>query len=133
MAWSYSDDPSSSDRDYVRFWVDKDSSEPKLTDAEIDAIVAEESTKREAAAVCAENIAGQYAMGSPSHDQYIQLAKLIRRQAAARGVTPTMPARSIADKDSAEDDSDRVAPRFVRGQGDFGDTGSVFRSEDPLS
>lgn len=133
MAWNYSENPASSDRDYVRFWVDRDTSEQKLTDAEIDAVVAEEATKREAAAVCAENIAGQYAMGSPSHDQYIQLAKLIRRQAAARGVTPTMPARSIADKAAALEDSDRVAPRFVRGQGDFGTTGSVFRSEDPLS
>lgn len=133
MAFTYSGNPADSDRDYVRFWVDHDTSEQKLTDAEIDAIVAEEATKYEAAAVCAENIAGSYSMGAPSHKQYENLAKLIRRLALKHGVAPVMPARSISDKDSAEDDSDRVAPRFVRGQGDFGKTGSVFRSEDPLS
>jgi hypothetical protein len=131
MAWNYSDDPNSSKRDEVRFLIgDTDTSDQLLTDREIDFAVTRHSDANLAAVACALAIAAKYsrladkAVGdlrlsySQRSTQYIKLAGELKRQAAATGIAPWMPARSIADKEVALDDNDRVEPAFRVGMND---------------
>lgn len=64
--WSYSGDPSSSDRDAVRYYLgDTDPDDPLVSDGEIDFLLAEwlpvSNSKLIVAAVAAENLASRYA------------------------------------------------------------------------
>ena len=66
MSWSYSGDPSDSNLDEVRFWLqDTDSTDQLLTDEEIEFVIAAyaESVGSNlfAAAVCAESVAAKFA------------------------------------------------------------------------
>lgn len=131
MAFTYSSDPAASDRDYVRFRVgDTDSTDQQLADAEVDAMLAEKGNKLTAAAFCARAIAAKYArlvtqaVGDLRMDysdlakQYNELAQQLSSEASIAVATPYAGGISIADKESAEDDSDRVAPAFAVGMHD---------------
>ena len=66
MSWSYSGDPTSSDKDEVRFYLqDTDASTPYMTDEEIDFLIAEWQPRFDnnigIAAVAAERLADRYA------------------------------------------------------------------------
>ena len=127
MAYTYSGDPANSSRDWVRFKVgDTDMDDGQLQDEEIDALVTEKAHKALAAASCAEALSNKYALiAMRSNDQscaeaaigYQKLADRIRSEAAREGsAVPSLPSRSIDDKDATLDDTDRVRGRFFRDQ-----------------
>lgn len=104
MSWSYSEDPSSSDLDEVRFWLgDTDESDQLLSDEEIQFIIDNwaETTGSNlyAASVAAENVASKFArevMVSADgvsvsiemlQQKFNDLAMSLRDQYKARGAT----------------------------------------------
>ena len=131
MAWTYSGDPSKSDRDWVRWRVgDTDSSDKLQTDAEIDAAVTTYGTKYLAAAQIALSIAAGYArrvdtaMGKLkiSHSQRVQywtdFAMKLQAEADLTGVAPWAGGISKDSKQEFEADTDRVEPSFAVGMHD---------------
>ena len=129
MAWTYSGDPSDSDRDWVRFRVgDTDSTDPQLTDGEIDSLVSDEGSKEAAALAAVRAILAKYArlvdksVGdlhlsySQRQASYQALAERLERLYALRTAIPFAGGISISGKETLEDDTDRVAPFAKRGQ-----------------
>lgn len=100
MTWSYSGDPSTSDKDKVRFLVgDKDTNEQLLTDEEINFLVGKHDSIWGACAEACESIAAQYSkranvgLGggldsdiSQKVEHYTNLAKEFRRKVAGAHV-----------------------------------------------
>lgn len=126
MAFSYSGDPSNSDKDKVRFLLgDTNKDAPLLQDGEIAFLITSQNTVIEAAVAGAQAIAAQFArltdesVGdiSKSYSQrvehYRQLASDLRRRANV-AVAPYAGGISKDDKTNAEADTDRVQPRFTR-------------------
>ncbi len=137
MAWSYSGDPTTSDRDRLRFELgDTDQADPLLQDEEIDYCLARESTFVGALARAAEAVAQRFAreastrVGQLSLDlaararQWSERAKEYRRLAAAAHA-PSAGGVSLADKAAALSDPDRPKPYFRLGMHDYasGDEG----------
>lgn len=128
MAWTYSGDPATSVRDKVRFLVgDTDTTSQEMTDAEVDAMIADAANEPYAAAIaCAYALASKYARKvdksigdlSISWGQvakgYRDLVQQLRIQAAgAAGVlAPYAGGISVSDKEGDREDSDRVQPHF---------------------
>ena len=133
MAWTYSD-PSTSDRDAVRFLVgDTDTTDQRVTDEEIAFALSQASDDVYlAAAICARALAGKYANlvdtkfesvssnYSDLRDNYTRLATQLERQSkkfAANGLgIPAAGGMSISEIDSVESDTDRVPSKFRRDQ-----------------
>ena len=108
-----------SDRDTIRFLIGDKASPFKLSDAEIDWTLTQHTNVYEAAAVCAETLAGHYAklvsrsMGRLSvqygeaQSSYRSLATRLRREAALRGGGPDYGGDSWAEWDDVNSDPDR--------------------------
>ncbi len=128
MAWSYSGNPASSDKDQVRFLIsDTDENAQLIQDEEINWALTEYSTCAAAASVIALSIAAQYARKvdftvskdlrvsyKNQADFYSKLANDLTERASFILSTPYAGGISIADKESYEDDTDRVTPAFTK-------------------
>lgn len=118
----------SDNKDKVRLLTgDTDTADELLVDAEINLITGQSGSIWSMAADACLAIASKFSrhadqtVGSLSYDfsqraeQYKMRALDLRRRAVAL-VTPWAGGISIADKQTQEDDSDRVRPAFARGQ-----------------
>ncbi|TXH52452.1 MAG: hypothetical protein E6Q97_16015 [Desulfurellales bacterium] len=98
-----------------------------LTDRQIRLLITESGGNTySAAALCAEALAAKFAAdtsasigdvsvgGGVLYQQYTQLARKLRRQAALRTAAPYAGGLSKSDKRAVEDDDDRVTPSFGR-------------------
>ena len=132
MAWTYSGDPSSSDRDRVRFLIgDTDSGEQLLADAEIDYLLTEEPAPRLAAARACDSIVAKWSRqvdtgmlslnvsASQRIDNYRKLAAKLRAE-HYRGIKPRFLGQSIGTKESLASDTDVPQPDFTIGMHDNG-------------
>ncbi len=126
--WTYSGDPSKSAKDLVRFLIgDTDSSDPLLTDLEIAYLLGQYNMVAMNAAIRAcETIMTKFArlanetVGSVKID-FSQKSKAYRDMAAAltqrlsvESMTPYAGGISIADKQTNEQNTDRVKPDFTK-------------------
>lgn len=130
MAWTYSGDPASSEKDYVRFLVgDTDTNDQLVQDEEIEAVLADEGNVSLAAAIIAEAIAGKYSRladisvgkTSISYSQraasYLALATRLRKQSKQKAIFRVRPYAggiSRSDKENVENNDDRVKPIFEK-------------------
>ncbi len=116
MAWSYSGDPSDSDRDAVRWLVQDVNTDNQLaTDEEIDFELTEQGSVNGAAVAVAVGIQASLAL---NESQFIRLdyGRLIKRlrQRLTEGVSVYAGGISETSKESQVSDSDRVKPAFRR-------------------
>ena len=117
------------DRDKVRFYIgdtSNDATKEKLSDNEIDALLADYPSPLDCAIKCAEALIAKYAgyvtqtVGSVSVQysnlvaQYEKLAKTLKGKLAIKGGA-WAGGLSQAEKDANADDTDRVEPAFERG------------------
>lgn len=129
MTFSYDEsNVGDSEKDQIRLMIgDTNSDESLLSDEEINYILGRHSNLYGAAAEACEAIVAQYSKRSDSSvfdnldidlsqvvEQYRELAQEFRRKSLVAS-TPFAGGISVSDKDSREDDSDRVSPRFKRG------------------
>lgn len=128
MTWTYnSSNVASSGRSWIRLRIgDTSSGNQLLQDEEIDALLSGEGNKYYAAALAAESLGASNAnkvdktVGklrialAKASEHYFSLAERLRREADMR-VAPFAGGISQDDKDTTEDDSDRVDPAFARG------------------
>jgi len=126
MSWTYSGDPSGSDRDEVRFLVgDTDTSDQQLSDEEIAYLLTEYTNPRVAAVAAVKAIIAKYArlvtkevgdlrlQYSDRLANYKNLLVTLEKETAFSTVVPYAGGISKSDKDSVRDDSDRVKPSFA--------------------
>lgn len=126
MTWSYSGDPSQSDKDAVRFLIqDTDENDQQMSDEEINWLLTENGSSRNTAVAACRVLAARYAgkvdkaVGdlrlslSQKHQHYLALIKELKSGVTLTAV-PYAGGISVADKTSYEDDSDRVNPAFRR-------------------
>ena len=127
MTWTYSGDPASSDRDEVRFLVgDTDTNDQLVTDEEIAYAVANEGNNYLAAAEICRAIAAKFAklvdksVGdlriayNQRQQAYKDLMKMLTTRGNRSAATPYAGGISISDKDTVEDNTDRVQPGIKR-------------------
>lgn len=127
MAWTYTPD-FTTQRDRVRREIgDVVSTDQQLSDAEIAYAGTVEGTDIGVAARCCEWIAGAYARkadyeegklkiwASQRFKAYTAKAKELRALDATAGAIPFIGGESIADKETRNEDTDRVQPAFWRG------------------
>lgn len=127
MTWSYTGDPSSSDKDTVRFLIgDTDTSSEQLSDEEIAYLITEHGSAQAAAIAGCEALQAKYARQadqktgdiSISYSQlskhYQQLATTIRNRLSILA-TPYAGGISYADRETDNTDTDRVDPAFEVG------------------
>lgn len=135
--WTYSGDPTASDVDWVRFKIaDTDAADQKLSDQEILAELAENTTRWDAAADCCRRLAAQApwdsmttSVGDLSETRsgtaqwYWRLAEALEGEGLALAA-PRARAGGISrsDKAARAANTDNVGPRFWRGQFDRGAT-----------
>lgn len=128
MAWTYSGDPSSSDKDKVRFLIgDTDSSDPQLQDEEILWMLSENETIYVAASHCVYGLISKYSRLAQSKsvgDLSISYANRVENYKAVAsrlaylaevhgsGAPAYCGGISISDKETDETDTDRVQPAF---------------------
>ena len=126
MTWSYDSTAApSSDKSWIRLRIgDTSSGDQLLQDEEIEAHLTGEGSKYTAAALCAESVGAYFARradktvgrmsiaASKASEGYFRLADRLRAELGMR-VAPYAGGISIADKDTREDDSDRVSPAFT--------------------
>lgn len=132
--FTYSGDPSASDRDQVRFLVgDTNPKDPQLLDAEVDWLVSTEGITHEAAIAACSHIAARYSREVDAVDEgpdtktgrkrevlakhYRDLADDLRRR-RIKTVGAYAGALSQAEKDLARADTDTPQPTFSRGMQD---------------
>lgn len=127
MTWTYSGNPSGSDRDKVRFLIsDTDTNAQLVSDEEI-AWALTEGGPYKAAAIVARAIAFKYAKKanftiskdiSVSYgkiaETYSALADTLENKAGNLYAVPFAGGISINNKESYENDTDRVEPAFKR-------------------
>lgn len=148
MVWTYTGDPRSSEKDEVRFLVgDTDFDDGQVQDEEVlYALQVEGSTLRAAVRV-ARAIAAHYARAvekqvgdlkikaSEKYKNYLDIMKALEEEAAGSipGASPFAGGISKTQKDTQENDSDRVEPAFSRGMMDNPNTSSAedVRDRDP--
>lgn len=125
MTWTYSGDPAASDTAAVRFAIgDTDSTDQLVTDEEIAYLLTGSSVAAAAIAAC-ESLAAKFARqvdrsvgnlslsSSQRSAQFRDLAATLRRRSAYLAA-PYAGGISVADKETQEDDTDRVKPTFIR-------------------
>ncbi len=123
MTWTYSGDPSSTNRDAVRFLVgDTDNTDQLVTDEEIAYALAQEGNAYNAAARMARGLASKFArhpdqsLGdlsisySQRYKHFTELAKKLETEGSSRRGVPYAGGISKADKDTVSADSDRIQP-----------------------
>lgn len=126
MTWTYTPD-FDTDRDQVRFFMgDTDTTDQLISDEEIAFAVTEEGNLYEAAATLCEALAAEFARkvnrqvgdlrlsSEQQFEHYLELAGKLRRRASTKSTNVLAPSISIADKNAAENDTDRVRPSFTR-------------------
>jgi len=133
MTWSYSGSPGDSDVDEIRFWAQlTDEDDPLLTNEEITFIRTIEANNIASAARCCETLANKFAreadIRTGASGEFSLKASQLSVQFAARGkdlrkeaikyASPWAGSISIDDKQTQEDDTDRVKPAFKRDQFD---------------
>jgi len=135
--------PDNSDSDWVRFKIGDTivtGEDAVVSDEEIAAMLVEKGNKWPAAHAIALSITRRYqifALKASNEDMmeiasaYRKTADEILREMSAEGFTPSLPSRSISAKDATLDDTDRISPRFSRGQHVMTGT-SAFTREDDL-
>ncbi len=131
--WSYSGDPNASTLDKVRFLIgDTDADAPQLSDAEVNAMLADNASQPYAASIAlVERLIAKYArkvdksMGdiSISYSQmtqhYKDLLRQLRMRASIELAPPKLTAMLTDEKKTNEDDSSLVKPSFKIGMTDF--------------
>lgn len=131
MAWTYTGNPADSDRDAVRFLIgDTDTTDEQLQDAEIDWLLTEQGSVYGAAIESARALSAKYArqvtksvgdlklQASDKAAHYRALVEDLEKASATSNLVPIPFAGGISvdDKNTREDETDRVEPRFHRGQ-----------------
>jgi hypothetical protein len=130
-AWSYSGDPRSTDRDWVRFKIgDTDAADQLLFDGEIEALIADAGSKQLAAVLACDAIVAKFARDadftnmhlqvarSQRVDQYRQLGTTLRLQLNG-SLLPSNPSEDVAWKEARNNEQGTyVQPMFKRGQDD---------------
>ncbi len=131
MTWTYSGDPAATDRDAVRFMIgDTDSTDEQLSDEEVAYAIAQEATLTHAAIYLARGLATKfarlvdmaigdlkysYSQRQGNYESLVERLETIRDESAA---SPYAGGISVSDKDTREEDSDRVDPIFKKGMFD---------------
>lgn len=128
---TYSGDPSISERDAVRFWInDTDVDNAQIMDAEIDYTIGIFPNPMLAAAQCARNLQAKYARKPNKRvgdlqiswgdiaKAYATLAADLEARGNTFGLQPYSGGISWADRFRVSSNTDRVKPPF-RGQGQF--------------
>lgn len=138
MTWTYSSTSLATDLAKVRLLVgDTDTNDQQVTDEEVQVYLDNAASVYYAAANTCEALAGKYlrrvdkSIGRASLSAS-QRAKAYREQAASlraqaaivSGITPYAGGISASDKDSIEEDTDRVSPFFARAWDDYPGTAS---------
>lgn len=133
MSWSYSGTPSASDNDEVRFLSGMTSTtDQTITDEEIAYCVAQASNNAAAAAIVCDYVANKYAQEADIRAgadgelsiKFSAICENLRKRAGELRIlsigyiSPWSAAISVAEKESFEEDTDRVEPSFKRGQFD---------------
>ena len=132
MTWSYlSTAPGTSDRSWIRLRTgDNTSGDELLQDEEIDALLTQEGNKFMAGAMAAETIGAQFARRadktigrlrtaiSQASLAHFRLAGRLRMEGGMR-VSPVAGGISVSDKETVEQDTDRVVPSFSIGFTDY--------------
>lgn len=126
MSFSYTGDPSSSDKDAVRFLIrDTVAASKEFEDEEILYMLTTKGDVRSAAVLALKTLAAKYATAvdkavgdlrlslSQKYDHYLSLIKQFEGEAMLVAV-PFAGGISVASKDTYEQDSDRVKPRFTK-------------------
>ena len=117
MTWTYSGDPSDSDRDAVRFLIqDTDVANQLTYDEEIDYELVNGGSVLAAAVAVAETIAAKLSRTGSAvtlEANYGQIVIRLRRR-LAQGATPFAGGGSVSDKEARALDDDRVQPVFKR-------------------
>lgn len=133
MSFTYSSTDISTDLAKVRTLIwDTDSTDALLTDEQVNFFLAQDSNIYKAASNAAKAIAAKYAgnvdkivddmslADSQKYKQYSDLAsELLTKSKIHGGGGIYAGGISISDKDSVEDDTDRVLPAFELGQFDY--------------
>lgn len=127
MTWTYTGDPSDSEKDAVRFLIgDTVSTDPLITDEEIAWLLTERGGVYPAAIQACETIAAKFArLADTQVDDvrvnlsqrakgYRELAQTLSSRQAISGAMPFAGGISQAQKETAEEDTDRVPPFFTR-------------------
>lgn len=144
MTWTYSD-PSTNDKDAVRFLVgDTDTNDQLVSDEEIEFFIEEfPSSKYHAAAEVAESIAAKFARevshsgdglsysAEQLHQNYAALAERLRKQARRRhrsGAGPYVGGISWREREMADADSDKIPTSFRSHMHDHPGTKDSIRS-----
>lgn len=125
MTWTYNS-PFANDKDTVRYLVaDTDSDDPLATDEEILWQLTQTATVSGAAVAVAEQIARKFARyatvrsqdtqvdWSARATQYRQIVIDLREQLQSSDIVPYAGGISISEKDTVEEDTDRVRPAFT--------------------
>lgn len=141
MTWTYTADPTSSDIDAIRLLIgDTVSTDPQLSDEELQWFLDTEGSVNGAAAAAVRSLIAKYArlvdksVGdlSLSYSQrvaaYKALLATIERRQAIGSAAPVVGGISRSRKDEVDADSDRVEPAFKRDQFAYPGT----RGRDPL-
>lgn len=137
MTFSYSGDPSDSDRDNVRFTTgDTISTDVLLTDEELDSILATNTSVKGASVVAVRRIIAIVArqvtkavgdlkmnLSDRIKNYKILLSELQRSLVLSTG-GPVAGGLSASRKETVEEDTDRVIPDFEKGQFDHPGTGN---------
>ena len=128
MGFEYSGDPSKSPKDLTRYLIgDTDKCQPLLQDEEINYVLGQyNNIAMQAAIRCCETICAKFsrlanqAVGPVRIDysnmskQYRDLGDDLRRRLAQEGMTPICGGISKADKQTVDQDADRVKPDFTK-------------------
>ncbi len=131
MTWTYSGSPGSNDRDAIRFLVgDTDHEDPLANDEERAWAITQEGNIFLSAAMVARAVGGRFTTQvdlkvgdlaishSKKATQFETLAKKLEARGRAKGGVPYAGGISNTDKQSRQDDTDRVTPAFSRSMHD---------------
>jgi len=133
--------PDNSDSDWVRFKIGDTSvtgDDAVLSDEEIAAMLTEKGNKWPASHACALSIMRKYqiyAMKASNEEMatiastYKDMADGILMEMSGQPVTPSLPSRSIDEKDTVLDDTDRVRGRFHRGMNRLSSSSDYTRDD----
>lgn len=130
--WTYSGDPSVSNRDAVRMLIgDTDESDPQLWDGEVDYLLGQYPQPFDAAVQGCYAIAARYARKvnrrvgdlsinySDRQKAYLTMAQQLKSRAVTMGLTIYVGGTSISDMRSVASNTDLAKPAFGKGQFDF--------------
>lgn len=131
MTWSYSGDPSTSEKDAVRFEIgDVDVNDQLVSDEEIQYLLTTEDSIVGAAALCCDKIAARFARdvdkkiegtsvsASQRYEHYRSLAQHLRSRLTRSG-TPYSGNLHAADGESDKANSSLKQPSFCLGMMDY--------------